>query len=458
MNKQLNDFFTDEQLKIIKAAKGLTTIANQADKNDIVFYRISNVLGVNAFHERAKSSPALFYIVESHVEFKSPLPHIVVDNENFECLQKLLADQVYPMKEMVKTVGVTGTNGKTSVVNYCAKLLSIVGKKALAIGTIGISDGTKILFKNPVNTTPSFVDLRAVIFRYQDEYEYFIFEFSSHALHQRRLLDIKLDIAAWTSFSQDHLDYHKTMESYFNAKMIIFSHLKSQSSKVIVPYQEDFSYKILNNGEFKEQLHFTKSIDIEHLKLHYVYKQGFNLENIEIALMVVSLLGHPEIFESDLSEVRPPAGRFEIIEKNKKCVIVDYAHTPDALEKLLQSARQVFPNKKLHIIFGCGGDRDAKKRPVMGRIASQWSDKITVTSDNPRSEDPKLIIKDIVAGITDSKYLIEEDRKLAIVNAVGSQSEDEVVIVAGKGHESTQEIKGVKYPFDDKELVMKSLI
>lgn len=461
MNKskfQIIDILSPSQISLLEKAKNLTTIADQATSDSIVFYRLVDVASVAVLKRRASKSSALFYVVEASFKPDLDFDHVVVNREQFEFLQVEFCRKIYPTSDDVKLIGVTGTNGKSSVVNYCAKLLKMVGVPSLAIGTIGISDGDKIIDQSNVNTTPSYLDLMGIVFKNQTKYKNFIFEFSSHALHQRRLLDIKLDVAAWTSFSQDHLDYHKTMESYFDAKMIIFDHLKDENSKVVVPYQQDFSYKILNTDKCRNRIAFTKNVDQKIAKLHFVYKQGFNLENIEIALQVVSLLGHPQVFNMDLSEIRPPAGRFEIVSKGEKHVVVDYAHTPDALLKVLESAKSVFLGKKLHVVFGCGGDRDAKKRPVMGRVAAEWADKITITSDNPRSEDPQRILQDILFGIVDKSLVsLEVDRRKAIEKAIMLQGDDEVVIVAGKGHENTQEIMGVKHHFNDKELVEKLL-
>lgn len=459
MNNILKIFFSKSQIDKIQIAKSATTLADKADKDSIVFYRLSDVSSLKTFQKRTEKSQALLYVVEANFQPEIKGDHVVVDRQSFELLQEEISKIVYPLNTDIKFIGVTGTNGKSSVVNYCARLLNIVGDPALAIGTIGISDGEKVIDDDVVNTTPSYIDLMGIVFKYQNKFKNFIFEFSSHALDQKRLLNIKLDIAAWTSFSQDHLDYHKTMEAYFAAKLIIFNHLKDESSKVVVPHQQDFGYKILGIPQCRNQVVFTKSIDYEKSKLHFVYQQGFNLENIEVSLMVVSLLGHPEVYSIDLSEIRPPSGRFEIIPNGEKFIVVDYAHTPDAIEKLLQSAKVVFKGKRLHLIFGCGGDRDAKKRPVMGRVASENADIITLTSDNPRSEDPSQIIDDIAKGMVNLKRpLIEPDRKLAICNALSTQGAEEVIIIAGKGHESTQEIKGTKMHFNDKEIVESFLM
>lgn len=455
-NKQkLLKWFSSEFIdELVKNVKQLTTIANQATKDSLVFYRLSTPASVELFRQRIENNPAFFYVISCDFEVQVVSNSKIVNGQDFEEIQMIMSQIVYPLDSQVKFVGVTGTNGKTSVVNYCANLLSLLNVPALCIGTMGISNGRETIVEDAINTTPSFVDLMGLIYKFQKEYKYFFFEFSSHALFQRRLLDIPLDMAAWTSFSQDHLDFHKSMEDYFDAKLIIFKHLKGGKAKVVLPKADDFSYKIIENANYKEKVVFTKSLDIEKSKVHFVFHQGFNKSNLEISMMVLAQLGFDQIFDLDLSQVMPPSGRFEIVKNNDLYAVIDYAHTPDALEKLLGSVRNTFPQHKITLVFGCGGNRDAKKRPIMGHIAQRFSHRVIVTNDNPRNEPPEQISQDILSGITDLNHVeVILDRKLAIEKALSGQNENSVVVVAGKGHEAYQEIKGQKQDFSDKQVI-----
>jgi len=453
--KKLLKWFSSENLEeILSSVLELTTIADNAASNAIVFYKLTSPTSVELFKKRIASSKAHYYIISSDFEVSLVENSIVVNHNDFEEIQKILVKLIYPLHEQVKLIGVTGTNGKTSVVNYCAHLLSLLNIPALCIGTMGISNGKEVLVEDAINTTPSYVDLMGLIFKYQDQYKYFFFEFSSHALFQERLLDIPLDMAAWTSFSQDHLDFHKTMEAYFEAKLIIFDHLKGAKAKVVLPKADDFSYKIIEDSKYKEKVVFTKSLDIEKSKVHFVFHQGFNKSNLEISLMVLAQLGLDKIYDVDLSNLMPPSGRFEIVKNNDRYAVIDYAHTPDALEKLLGSVQKTFPDSKITLVFGCGGNRDAKKRPIMGHIGQKFAHRVIVTNDNPRNEAPEQISQDILSGITDLNHVeVVLDRKLAIEQALSRQNDKIVVVVAGKGHESYQEINGQRSDFSDKQVI-----
>ncbi|PIP92869.1 MAG: UDP-N-acetylmuramoylalanyl-D-glutamate--2,6-diaminopimelate ligase [Bdellovibrio sp. CG12_big_fil_rev_8_21_14_0_65_39_13] len=453
--KKLLKWFTSEQIdEILVSVHQLTTIAENASVDAIVFYKLTSPTSVELFKNRITNSKAHFYIISCDFEVALVENSIVVNQKEFEEIQKIFVRLIYPLHEEVKLIGVTGTNGKTSVVNYCAHLLSLINIPALCIGTMGISNGKEVIVEDAINTTPSYVDLMGLVFKFQDQYKYFFFEFSSHALFQKRLLDIPLDMAAWTSFSQDHLDFHKTMEAYFEAKLIIFDHLKNTKAKVVLPKNDDFSYKIIENSKYKEKVIFTKSLDIEKSKVHFVFHQGFNKSNLEISLMVLAQLGLDKIYDLDLSGLMPPSGRFEIVKNANRYAVIDYAHTPDALEKLLGSVQKTFPDSKITLVFGCGGNRDAKKRPIMGHIAQRFAHKVIITNDNPRNEAPEQISQDILSGITDLNHVeVVLDRKLAIEQALSQQSEKIVVVVAGKGHETYQEINGQRSDFSDKQVI-----
>lgn len=442
--------------------KNITTNLQKANESDIVFYKINprEEKSIENFKKRmSEAHPGLLILNAEASEVVKNENTVFVKAESFLPLQKQICDELFPNKNTLKMVGVTGTNGKTTTVNLAMQIATLIGHPAISIGTIGVQDVNGALIEDIESTTPSYVELRKLIHRYQEKYEVCFMEVSSHALVQDRLYDVLLEGAAWTSFSQDHLDYHRTMEEYFKAKLLIEKKYLKENRFLLVPAQEKELIDMLSKNAPSTRLKIAKTLDergfgktLEERPLFY--HSSYNQSNAEIALQLnAELFGDELLKKIKLKEIKTPLGRFSVIELEKdKMAIVDYAHTPDALVNIGNAIKNAFPNHSLTVVFGCGGNRDKTKRPLMGKAVSDFADKIIVTSDNPRDEAPEDIIIDILAGIK-TGYEAVVDRKKAIHAALESMGKKEIVLIAGKGHEEYQEIKGVKHPFSDFNIV-----
>ena len=364
-----------------------------------------------------------------------------------------------PSHEMT-VIGITGTNGKTSVAHFTAQALAALNKKVAVIGTLG-----SYLFPTDTQadrhtdtqtlTTPSPIALQQQLAEFKAaSIECVIMEVSSHALDQHRVDGIEFDVAAFTNLSRDHLDYHQNMDAYFAAKKRLFTF---PELKAVVINDQDAYGKKLMKGLAVKQIHPNTPAS-QHPNLI----GQFNQENIATADAILQALGIPvSQSASALADVTAPPGRMQAFGGGKKpLVIVDFAHTPDALEKLLTAVRrpdvQRSRRSDIHVVFGCGGDRDPGKRAMMGKIAEQHADHVIITSDNPRSEDPVAIAQDICSGLCDrASVTIELDRELAIKQAIKQAKPGDVVLIAGKGHEAYQLIGSEKKYFSDQAVVLK---
>ncbi|WP_047151550.1 UDP-N-acetylmuramoyl-L-alanyl-D-glutamate--2,6-diaminopimelate ligase [Aneurinibacillus tyrosinisolvens] len=402
----------------------------------------------------------------------------------------ILADQFYgqPTREL-KVIGVTGTNGKTTTTHLIERILSEAGHKTGIIGTIEMRLEEEAV--EVKNTTPEAHDLQQA-FRWMRNSgaEYAAIEVSSHALDMGRVRGIQFSTAVFTNLTQDHLDYHETMEKYLYAKGLLFSQLGNEYDrkrmKFAVINADDpasemlFKYtaaQVITYGINKEadmRAHdisitaegtrlrvetFKGSVD---LKLKVI--GNFNVYNTLAALSVCLLEGIPlEQIRDSLERIEGVRGRFERLDAGQNyTVIVDYAHTPDSLENVLKTIGE-FAKGKVYCIVGCGGDRDKTKRPLMASIAAKYADMAIITSDNPRSEEPEAIINDMVAGLTkdgvDTKrYRAITDRREAIRFAIGQANKEDVVLIAGKGHETYQILKDKTIHFDDKEEAHQAIL
>lgn len=386
----------------------------------------------------------------------------------------------YPAEKM-RVIGVTGTNGKTTTTTILRNLLTRCGHKVGLIGTISIMIGEESEVSH--NTTPDVVDLQRTLYRMEQAgCDYVVMEVSSHALALNRVAGIEYDTAVLTNITQDHLDFHKTMENYREAKALLFTrlHLGKKPGKTAIFNSDDPSSplimnrvktKILTYGKGKENAVYPLSFHVgaRHMELNLQTPAGemdlqlhitgeFNVYNVMAAVCAALAegLSREEVIQG-LDQFGGVPGRFQLIDAGQDAtVVVDYAHTPDGLENVLHTARQITQGK-LWVVFGCGGDRDAKKRPIMGKLALDLADQIVVTTDNPRSEDPEAIIRDIEAGMQGAASGKEihkiTDRKDAIEFAVGHAQKGDVVLIAGKGHENYQILKDRTIHFDDGEVV-----
>ena len=428
-----------------------------AGKEDVVFYKLrKGELAWEQFLTRYRSSNhGLLIICGNPLNLDDIDRYIIVREKEFVYCQSLLLDLFYPFSpDKTKLVAITGTNGKTTTAHLSLSISELLGKKALSIGTLGVCTVSGPVMESGL-TTPSLVLLRKILFQYQDKVDVVFIEASSHGLHQERLFGLRFDCAGWTNFTQDHLDYHQDMEEYFRCKTLIFDYLKKDmGAKLYIPASEKTLGKRLGTLPFS----IAKELDERHVNnLPLAFMEGFNKKNVELALQINDFLWNKSL-NCNYETLEPPKGRLSQIQVEEKDVFIDFAHTPDALSNILYALKERYKGKPLYVVFGCGGDRDRLKRPQMGKIAgdicSSSKDHIFVTSDNPRNEDPKGIIEDILKGMeTSANVHVIEDRRKAILKALSLMSSDSILLVAGKGHEDYQEIKGTKHSFSDFNVV-----
>ncbi len=377
-----------------------------------------------------------------------------------------LAQNFYTKAKDVDLIAVTGTNGKTSVSHYISQLLDFLEVNNGVIGTLGISK----VEKKSINTTPDIFSIYSSLEEYSNQgIELAIIEASSHALMQDRLEGLSFVQGIFTNLTQDHLDYHETMDNYKEAKGKLFTN--GFSKKAIINRDDENHQYFLDTASDKDPLTFGID-DLEFFKTsengficqlnNYVFELPligeFNLSNALAAFTSVKCLGYSEDqIIPFLAKLSPPPGRMQQLENSH--IWIDYAHTPDALDNALASLRTHYPEFKIRVLFGCGGDRDKTKRQLMGKIASENADSIILTNDNPRSESPEKIIEDILGGIkVENDVQVILDRKHAIETAVKTLGEDEVLLIAGKGHETTQTIGDQIFQFSDVEVALDAFI
>ena len=387
----------------------------------------------------------------------------------------------YPAKKM-RVIGVTGTNGKTTTTYMIREILTRAGYKVGLIGTIQMMIGDEILPAH--NTTPNVIDLQKIFTEMLSRgVQYVVMEVSSHALAENRISGIEFDAAVFTNLTQDHLDFHKTMENYRAAKAKLFdivSRTGSKPNKSAVVNVDDeagavmleharckkITYSVKNNSDLR-----AENVDVradgtsfqlggKTLNLHVT--GIFNVYNVLAAIGAAEAENIPaETIQTALENFRSVPGRFERIYADIPfAVIVDYAHTPDGVENVLKTARQIARNKII-TVFGCGGDRDNTKRPIMGRLDAELSDVVIATSDNPRTENPEKILREIEAGIREKigakKFETISDRRTAIFRAIELAQAGDVVMILGKGHENYQILNSGTIHFDDREVATEAI-
>jgi UDP-N-acetylmuramoyl-L-alanyl-D-glutamate--2,6-diaminopimelate ligase len=377
--------------------------------------------------------------------------------------------------EKMKVVGVTGTNGKTTIATLLYKLFTLLDYKCGLLSTVENMIGDKV--EPATHTTPDAVSLNALLKKMYDEGCTHVFmENSSHAIHQHRSTGLKFTGALFSNITHDHLDYHKTFDEYIRVKKSFFDDLSSDAFAIsnaddkrgMVMLQntnaKKYLYSLRTAAEFKGKILDNSltglQMTINDQEVHFRMIGEFNGYNLLAVYGAALCLGEDkhEVLRC-LSVLTGAEGRFDymISAKQKIIAIVDYAHTPDALLNVLATIKKLRSgNEQLITVVGCGGDRDKTKRPIMGEAACEHSDKVIFTSDNPRSEDPAQIIKDMEAGVSVAarrKFISIADRREAIKTAINLSNGEDIILIAGKGHEKYQEIKGVKHHFDDKEEV-----
>ena len=418
----------------------------------------------------AVKNGAIALVLENKANFKN---EIVVEN----CVKtyaEMSAKWFKNPAKNLKLIGVTGTNGKTTITYLLKEILEKSGKKVGVIGTIqNVIDG-KII--EAVNTTPDAFELNRLFSLMRDNgCEYVIIEVSSHALSLGRVEGLLFDTAVFTNLTQDHLDYHENMENYYLAKKKLFS----MCDNAVINVDNDYGKRLFSEINCNkvsvsadgEADYIAKSInlcangvsyklftsEINHISLKIPGK--FTVSNSLCAVAVADYLGIEKVKTvKALAEFQGVKGRAEVLENTKDfTVIIDYAHTPDGLKNILKTFKDCAKNR-LIVLFGCGGDRDKTKRSLMGEIASIYADYLIVTSDNPRTEDPKEIICDILKGVPKYKsHKVFENRRDAIKFALSFAEKDDIIVLAGKGHETYQIISKEKIHFDEREVVKNCL-
>jgi len=400
-------------------------------------------------------------------EISSTIPYEIV-NDTKEYLKDVLVKEYSNEINKLKLIGVTGTNGKTTTCYLTYQMLQKLGKSVAYLGTIGYYQNNKYIELN--NTTPDILTLyKLLIDAVNDGIEYLVMEVSSHALSFERIAGLKFIAGAFTNLTEDHLDYHKTMDAYLEEKLKLVNYLKNDATMLINSDDESGErFKIFKNyktyglnGDYKIEK-FEILPDHTNLKFSYNNKNyqvttnltsKFNIYNYLTCLSILNSIGFSidEIIEVT-KDVYPPKGRCETYKVGNGYAVVDYAHTPDAVEKVIMAYTELKKNRVLTIV-GCGGDRDPIKRPIMGRIATSLSDYVIFTNDNPRTEDPKKIMNDIVKDNHSTNYEIIFDRKEAITKGLDLLEKDDILLILGKGHEDYQIIGREKIHFDDAEIV-----
>ena len=379
----------------------------------------------------------------------------IVDNTN-EYLDKYLKINNID----IKIIGVTGTNGKTTTCYLIYQLLNKLGVKCAYIGTLGYIVDDKIEELN--NTTPGSLELYYLLKKSKDSMcKYVVMEISSQALDQNRVNYIELDYAIFTNLTRDHLDYHKTIENYINAKRKMFSLLKDEGLSLLNNddnYVDEFKITKFKTYGFSNSDYTINDEDIINGKKYDNPLLGrFNKYNLLASISLMYEMGYKydDLYEI-VKNIKAPIGRMEVIENGSNKIIIDYAHTPDAVLKVLKNVQKITMGRIITVI-GCGGNRDIGKRNIMAKVSTDLSNHVIFTSDNPRYEEPKKIINDMILNLDNNNYEIELNRENAIKKGIHLLHNNDILMVLGKGHEKYQIINGIKYPFDDKQVVLDNI-
>lgn len=431
-------------------------------------------LNSSQFIDSALSNGAAAVIVPEDFSGQMSVPVIRAVNPSLEFA---LAAKRFYQKRPSHIAAITGTNGKTSIADFLRQILTMMNHKAASMGTLGLIKGNEAPIPSP-NTTPNAVTVYREMRELADEgYDYLAMEMSSHGLAQYRVGGIEPQVAGFTNLTRDHLDYHKTFENYLAAKSILFSELLKEGGSAVLNADSDVfphlrgiceqgGKKVISYGKNGKELKLLKAEPLVHgqrLELEY-YGEKRSLEiplaglfqamNILCALgMAAELTGKKQEVFRLIGKIHGAKGRLELAAvHNDAAIYIDYAHTPDAMENVIKALRP-HTTGKLAVLFGCGGDRDAGKRPIMGKLAQDLADIVYVTDDNPRTEDAVKIREQIMAACP--RGINIGDRALAIKTAIAALQPGDVLILAGKGHETGQYINGKIYPFSDHEEVQK---
>ena len=461
---------TDTDVEI----KGVT-----ADSREVKKGFLFGSLNDDAFIKDAVKNGAAAVIVPADYAEKLPKGVAVICSQNPTHTYAQAVARFFG-KVPAHLAAITGTNGKTSIADFVRQVLTMMGYKAASVGTLGLIKGDEAPVYSP-NTTPNNVLLHSWLKELADEdYLYTVLEASSHGLHQGRLDGVSFEVAGFTNLTRDHLDYHKTFEDYLEAKLILFKKLLNENGTAVLNADIDVfgkiagvceqrGIKIISYGERGADIKLLSAEPLAHgqrLEVEYFGSPrtieiplvgDFQAMNVLCALgMLAAMTGLPDDVIHYIEKIKGAKGRLELVAQTKTgaAVHIDYAHTPDAMENVLRSLRP-HTQGRLLVVFGCGGNRDAGKRPLMGRIANELADVVFVTDDNPRFEDAEDIRNEIIPACPGAYNIA--DRAKAIKKAMEMLIPGDVLVLAGKGHETGQYVKGKVLPFSDHEEVLKNL-
>lgn len=455
-----------------KVTQGTTFVAikgHAVDGRDYIASAIER--GANAVIAQASDTHC-----HAHVEIQGNVPVVYIEELDKEL--SALAARLYPLERM-QLIGVTGTNGKTTITQLIAQWLELVKQRAAVLGTTG--NGFLDALQPAANTTGSAIEIQHTLAELEAQgAQYTAMEISSHGLVQGRVKTLPFKAGVFTNLSRDHLDYHGTMEEYERAKLSLFTQHLCETPVINIddPVGAKWARQLDNalavslkptqaknavyakHVEYSEEgisLAFTGSFGDGEFTVPLIGE--FNANNVLVAFATLLALGFDkqQLIES-ASQLKPVLGRMELFQREGKAkIVVDYAHTPDALEKALLALR-VHCTGKLWAIFGCGGDRDTGKRPMMASIGERLADKVILTDDNPRSESPQLIVQDMLAGMDQpSAAIVEHERFKALQHALNNSSENDIILLAGKGHEDYQVLAKETVHYSDRESAMQLL-
>lgn len=470
----------------LKQVQGLTdktvhgiAIDSREVKKDFVFVAIKGekVDGHSFIAKAIELGASVIVCEELPKQFIENITYLQVSNTHKTVA--IMAHQFYDEPSTkVKLVGVTGTNGKTTIATVLFKLFTQLGYKCGLISTVQNQIADEII--PSTHTTPDAVSLNILLKKMIDENCTHIFmECSSHAIHQHRITALQFTVGVFSNITHDHLDYHKTFDEYIKVKKKFFDDLGTNA--FAISNADDKRGEVMLQNTKAQKVYYAlkspanvkgKILDnaltglqmlVNDVEVHFRLIGEFNAYNLLAVCAAATCLNEDKAkVLTALSLITGAEGRFDYIIGNNLVVgIVDYAHTPDALENVLVTIKKLRKgHEQIITVVGCGGDRDKTKRPIMAQVACDYSDKVILTSDNPRTEEPAQILEDMQQGLSSSakrKYISIVDRKEAIKTAVMMANHEDIILIAGKGHEKYQDIKGVKHPFDDKEILKELL-
>ncbi|GGJ86726.1 UDP-N-acetylmuramoyl-L-alanyl-D-glutamate--2,6-diaminopimelate ligase [Lentibacillus kapialis] len=459
---------------------GIETDSRNVDRGNLFICINGFTVDGHDFVEQAAANGASAVLTEKEVN--TSIPVIRVDDT--EKVMAMLASKYYgyPTRRF-PLIGITGTNGKTTVSYLLESIFQQYKRKTGLIGTIQMKIGQDAYSVH--NTTPDALFLQKTFHQMEKEdVDTAIMEVSSHALDMGRVHGCDFDIAIFTNLSQDHLDYHPDMNDYLHAKSLLFAQLgntyNDEQSKFAIINDDDPNSAFLQKSTAQHVVTYgcqkgaqvrAEDIDLDVTKTSFTMHTPmgsvkinssligkFNVYNMLAASAAAISAGIPlKIIKEALENMRGVSGRFQPVEGNHEyAAVVDYAHTPDSLENVLQTIKG-FAENNVYVVVGCGGDRDKTKRPLMASIALKYADRAIFTSDNPRTEDPQAILDDMTDGLSGAHYTVIENRKDAIFHAINLAKKGDIVLIAGKGHETYQDIGRTRYDFDDREVAKQAI-